>query len=150
MGKQNANTTTALAVNTPVPEVLAAIKAKIESLKHIHDTPWKTSGVVPGFSRSLKEETDKSVILKMLSVILAKEHWYDKAAELAGITSYAPFNEGGGTAADWIADVKLRGQIIEHKETLDKLKEAEGIMSKFLSEADQREMAMKQVQALLS
>jgi hypothetical protein len=85
----------------------------------------------------------------MLSVILAKSHWYDEAANLVGITTYPPFTEGGGTKEDWIADVKLRGQIIEHKETHDKLKEAENIMSKFLSEADQREMALKQVVDLL-
>lgn len=131
-----------------VPDVMAALDAKIKSMKHIEETPYKTNGNLANFD-DLRTETNISTLIKMYSSVSNREKAYNTAAEELGLVTYPMFTEGG-TSADWKHDIKLRIQIIEHKDNMDKLKNYKDRMSKFMSEQDQKDILMKEMTEFLS
>lgn len=139
---------TAIAVNTPVPNVLAALDEKIKSLKHIAETPYKTGGNLDGFG-DIKAETKIENLIRAYSMVMGKEKAYHASAADLGLTTYPAFNVNGGNAADWKQDIQLRIAIINHKETFDKLTEFKTKMSSFLSAEDQKSMLLKEMEGFL-
>ncbi len=135
--------------DTKTANVLSVLDEKIQSLKAITECNYKTSGVMTGFGVNVKEETKIENLLRMGSSISLRAKAYDEFANSIGRTTYPVFSDNG-TVDDWNHDIKLRLAVIEYKETLDKLTSYKEKMSKFLSEAEQKEMLMGEMAGFLS
>ena len=81
---------------------------------------------------------------------IAREEVYNRAAIELGITTYPTFEANGSSSEDWKRDIKLRIDIINQKETADKLTEYKDKMSKFLSAEDQKNMLMTEMASFLT
>lgn len=147
MSKTSKKTGVMLA-DTKTADVLATLDAKISSLKAITECNYKTSGVMTGFSTNVKDETKIENLIRMGSSISLRAKAYDEFAEKLDRKTYPAFSDNG-TVADWEHDIKLRLAVIEYKETLDKLTAYKEKMSKFLSEAEQKEMLMAEMAGFL-
>ena len=135
--------------DTKTADVLTNLDERIKSLKAITECNYKTSGSMTGFGTNVKDEMKIENLLRMGSSVTLRAEAYDKFANSIGRTTYPVFNDGG-TVADWEFDIKLRIAVIEHKTTLDTLTAYKDKMSKFLSEAEQKEMLMGEMATFLS
>jgi hypothetical protein len=135
----------ALRPDSNVREILKALDAKIKSLKHIEETPWKTNGVLDGFG-DIKNEKLVPNLIRALSSVRGREKGYLETAEDSienggmGLSNYPAFEIGGFTTKDWQSDILLRKEIIEHKETLDKLTEFKTRATEFMTEQDKKSL----------
>jgi len=131
---------------TPTPDVLTQLNEKIASLKRIEESVYKTNGQLDGFG-DIKAETKIENLIRAYSSVKMREAGYNAAAkELRGGKDVPAFVIGSGNAEDWKQDILLRIDILEHKETLDKLNMFKEKMSKFLSEADQKAMLIAEME----
>lgn len=150
MSRKNPTTkvdaTTELAVGSQfsVPDVITALDEKLKALKHVTDTKYRTSGVLDGIG-DIKSETKIDALIKALGSVMAREEIYNKAAVELELTTYPTFQINGCSVADWRHDIRFRIDVINHKETADKLKDYRDKMSKFLSEQDQKNMLMDEM-----
>ena len=135
--------------NSSTRQQLAAIDAALSKLQHVSESNYRTSMNLDGVG-DLKQVTKTEDLIKALSSVLGREAAYNNAAKVIGLTTYPVFTLGGGNAQDWTEDIKLRIAIINNKETLDTLKAAKEELSKFLSEAEQRALAVEKVNNMLS
>jgi len=144
-----AKATASLLPALPVPDVLDALNKKIASLKHIEESKYKTTGILEQFG-DIKAEMKIENLIRAYSSIIGREKLYNEAAaQLGRGKSYPAFVVSGGNAEDWKNDITLRINILEHKETLDKLNAFKEKMSKFLSEEDQKAILMKEMTQFL-
>lgn len=127
-----------------VPDVITVLDDKLKALKHVTDTKYRTSGVLDGIG-DIKSETKIDALIRALGSVMAREDVYNRAAEELGLTTYPSFQINGCSVADWKHDIRFRIDVINHKETADKLKEYRDKMSKFLSEQDQKNMLMNEM-----
>lgn len=127
-----------------VPDVITVLDEKLKALKHVTDTKYRTSGVLDGIG-DIKSETKIDALIRALGSVMAREEIYNRAAEELGLTTYPSFQINGCSVADWKHDIRFRIDVINHKETADKLKEYRDKMSKFLSEQDQKNMLMNEM-----
>ena len=132
-----------------IPDVLEKINEKLASLKKITDSVYKTSGSLGNGFGDIKTEMRIDNLIKLYSTICAKEKAYDEAAKDLGVSPYPEFSVNGFTVADCKSDIKLRIDILSHQEQLDKLNKAKDLVSKFLSEEDQKRMALEQLKDIL-
>jgi hypothetical protein len=135
-------------VGQDVPTVLDTIKEKLNSLKAITDTPYKTSGNLTGIG-DIKTLKDIGSLIKSYASVKAKENAYNAAADDLGIKNYPLFSLDGGTAAQWKHDIDLRIQIITVEDKKNKYQKAYDTMQKFLSEEEQKAIVMKEMASLL-
>jgi len=135
----------ALLPTTKTSDVLEQLNAKIASLKRIEESIFKTNGLLDGFG-DIKLETKIENLIRAFSSVKIRELGYNNAAAELKRKEYPAFAIGSGTADDWKHDILLRIDILEHKETLDKLNMFKNKMSKFMSEAEQKEMLIKEMQ----
>ena len=145
--------TTALAKSmseAPIPELMKKIDGKIASLKRIEESVYKTPGTVPGFPTKIKEETNIGNLLKMGSALMAMEKAYDDFATQIGRKKYPNFLVCGHGFPEYKADIELRIEIIEHKDTLDKLKGFKDSMKGLMSAADQKAILAQEMAAFLA
>lgn len=129
---------TALAVSMDVPSALKALEAKIQSLKHIEESVYKSSCKLDGFP-DIKTETSITNLIKVFSSIQAREAAYNNAIETLGLKQAPQFNLGG-TLEEWKSDIQLRINIINHKEELDTMNEFKKQLESFVSKEEQKEM----------
>lgn len=141
--------TTALGLTSDTPEALKQINAKIAALKHIEDSVYKTNGELEGFG-NIKTELKLENLIRAYSMVKAKEAAYEAAAKDLGLKTYPQFLIGSGTADCWKKDILLRIEIINHKETLDKLNSFKSRMEGFLSEQDKKSLLLKEMEDFLS
>lgn len=135
-------------IGQDVPNTLESIKAKLNELKLITDTPYKTTGVLTGLG-DIKTMKDSESLIKAYASVKAKEKAYNDAADELGIKSYKQFSIDGATSEQWKSDINLRINIITVEDRKNKLQTAYDKAAKFLSEEDQRAIAMKEIAALL-
>ena len=141
---------TALTLTGGAPSVLTKLDEEIAKLKHIEESVYKTTGVLEGFPTNIKVETKIENLIRAYASVKGREESYDKAAAALGVgKSYPAFNIGGGTAEDWHKDIQLRINIINHKQTLDKLSGFKEKMTKFLSAEQQQEMLLNEMNTFL-
>lgn len=129
-----------LDTKTTTNEVLAAIKAELESLKEVTGTEFKTggSGSVQGFPNPIQKEESIDVLVKMYSSVNGKASAY--GASMEAIAKDFPgfscpvFKENGASAEALKADIILRLKIlsvVERKAYLEGLlKEAQEFQTK--------------------
>ena len=148
---KKATTATEVALGTQfdVPSIIQVLDAKLNSMKHITESKYRTSGVLDGIGDIKKEQKIENLIRAYASII-AREEVYNKAAIELGITTFPTFEANGSSSEDWKRDIKLRIDIINQKETADKLTEYKDKMSKFLSAEDQKNMLMSEMASFLT
>ncbi len=134
---------------TKTADILKVLESKISSLKHIEDTPWKTQKVLDGFG-DISKETKIENLIRAYHSVVSRETGYNEAAIALGLKTYPAFEVSGANAEAWKHDIMLRISIIQYSDTLAQLTTYKEKMSKFLSEADQREMLMQEMTAFLS
>lgn len=134
---------------TKTADVLDALNTKIASLKRIEESIYKTNGKLDGFG-DIKAEVKIENLIRAYSSVKMREAGYITAAKDLGRKEFPAFVIGSGNAEDWKHDILLRIDILEHKETLDKLNSYKDRMSKFLSETEQKEILMKEMDEFLS
>ena len=136
-----------------VPAQLEIIKAKIEKLAFVSETPYKTGGVLDTFG-DIKTMTKIEDLIKAYSAVKNREISYNDAAKDLGLkkpgSQYPVFSANGFAASVWLEDIKLRISVINQKETYDKLKAIENKMSQFLSDEDKKALAMKEMNDLIA
>lgn len=131
------------------PAILDKLDQALNALKKIEESPYKTSGSLDGFG-DIKSETKIENLIRAFSMVMGKSEMYTKAQQELGLTKVPIFTIGGGNVDDWKQDILLRINIITHNAKYKKLKEAKEKMAKFLSEEDQKNMILKDLQDLLA
>jgi hypothetical protein len=147
--KSTTATEVALGTQFDVPSIIQVLDAKLNSMKHITESKYRTSGTLDGIG-DIKKETKIENLIRAYASIIAREEVYNRAAIELGITTYPTFEANGSSSEDWKRDIKLRIDIINQKETADKLTEYKDKMSKFLSAEDQKNMLMTEMASFLT
>lgn len=140
---------TALVVAGSVPNVLELLAAKLAELKVVTECSYKTGGNLAGFG-DIKSETKVENLVRALSSIRGKEKAYYETAAILGLTETPVFSEGGGNAADWTQDVKLRIAVIQHADTKAKLEALTEQAKGFLTKEMQYEIFLKEAGAMVA
>jgi hypothetical protein len=128
-----------------MPGLIENLNKKISELKHIEESVYRTSGKLEGFVINLKEEMKIENLIKMKASLIVRKNYYDEAAKSLGRKSYPDFKVDGFSIEDWDKDIQLRIQIIEHKDTLDKLNSFKEKAAKLMSEQDQKNMLINEM-----
>jgi hypothetical protein len=147
--KSTTATEVALGTQFDVPSIIQVLDAKLNSMKHITESKYRTSGTLDGIG-DIKKETKIENLIRAYASIIAREEVYNRAAIELGITTFPTFEANGSSSEDWKRDIKLRIDIINQKETADKLTEYKDKMSKFLSAEDQKNMLMTEMASFLT
>lgn len=147
--KSTTATDVALGTQFDVPSIIQVLDAKLNSMKHITESKYRTSGTLDGIG-DIKKETKIENLIRAYASIIAREEVYNRAAIELGITTYPTFEANGSSSEDWKRDIKLRIDIINQKETADKLTEYKDKISKFLSAEDQKNMLMTEMASFLT
>ena len=147
--KSTTATDVALGTQFDVPSIIQVLDAKLNSMKHITESKYRTSGTLDGIG-DIKKETKIENLIRAYASIIAREEVYNRAAIELGISTYPTFEANGSSSEDWKRDIKLRIDIINQKETADKLTEYKDKMSKFLSAEDQKNMLMTEMASFLT
>lgn len=132
-----------------IPDILAALDAKAKQFEFIKDSKYRTSGNLEQFG-DIKNEKLIPNLIRAYSFVLAKANAYEAAAKDLGLTEYPIFEVGGGSVEDWKSDILLRKAIIEQKENSDKVQAFREKAAKFMSEADQKAMFVKEMETFFS
>ena len=147
--KSTTATDVALGTQFDVPSIIQVLDAKLNSMKHITESKYRKSGTLDGIG-DIKKETKIENLIRAYASIIAREEVYNRAAIELGITTYPTFEANGSSSEDWKRDIKLRIDIINQKETADKLTEYKDKLSKFLSAEDQKNMLMTEMASFLT
>lgn len=144
-------TSLALTGNTDTQEVLELLTAELASLKEITDKPYKTTGNLDmgGTTLDIKSEQKVVNLIRAYSSVMGREKAYVQAAKELEIATYPVFEVSGGSAEDWRQDIQTRLAVIQYEDRKNKLQGFQDKMSKFLSEADQKAILVKEMSAFL-
>lgn len=153
MSKKDA-TSTALTVQTSVPDAISVINEKIAKLKHIQDSVYKTPGRIQmaGGEKDIKVETSVTELVKAFSSVLFRAKAIDEAYTALGLDGkQRPVTKvDGGTVEEWTEDIKLRIAIIEQKETLDKLQSYKKQWEELMDKEDRKAMLLKDMEQFVT
>lgn len=139
-----------LSADSKTNDMLEALNAQIEKIKHIETTKWKAGEDLPQFGNIRKEMKIENLI-RAGSMVQNMERAYDDyATKTLKLKSYPKFTIGNGGSADWDHDIALRIEIINHKETLDKLNGFKTQIEGLLSDQEKKELIVAQLADFLS
>lgn len=135
---------------TSVPDAIEKLNKRLSDLKHIAESVYKTPGKVSTSSgqKDIKEETNVTELVKCLSGILARAEAQEKAYDALGMTKYPVVKVDGGTVEEWISDIKLRIEIIEQKDTFDKLNGIKKRWEELMDKEDRKALLIKEMENL--
>lgn len=146
MGKENRKTNelAKLDVNNTTA-LMELLDKKLAEVKKVEDTPYKTNGDMSehAFSNNIKNETESDVLVRMLSVAIAKEEAYQKAVKELNLSSCKAITFGTGTLDDLKHDIKLRIAIITQDTKSKALRDAKDKLSKFMTAEEQKTIILK-------
>lgn len=134
---------------TNVPAIINALDEKLKSLSHVTDSNYRTAGKLEGIG-DIKTMTSIDELIKAYSVICSKEQAYNAAALDLGLSEFKEFTLFGHTREDWKLDIKLRMDLITHKDTLEKINNYKSKFEKFLSVDDQKTMLLNELANFLA
>lgn len=146
MAKQD-KSTTALQVNGVLGGI-EFVNLKINELKHIQESVYKTNGKVDGFPNNIQTETNVGELIKMYSVVMAKKNFYNEAQKELNISSAPVFKFNGNSVEDYNADITLRIAIIENKERLDELNTLKKEFTELMDKEDRMQLLQLKLQKL--
>ena len=133
--KETTGTDLVLSTNTPL-SALDVLKNELNTIKKVTDKSYKTSKVIQlgNTSVNIETETKTDVLTKAYGLIISKESWYNQSQKALGIETLPVFTENGSTSEEWLADIKLRIDVITYesrkKELEDLIKEGEAFLTK--------------------
>lgn len=133
--------------STSVPDAIAVINEKIKALKHIQDSVYVTSGSITmhGGNCNVKDETSITKLVQAYSSVLYRARAIDEAQAELGITSMPLTKVDGHTVEEWKQDIKLRLDILNQKETLDKLQGYKKQWEELMDKEDRKAILMKEM-----
>lgn len=148
MSKSEKNQTSALAIqdSSTIADGLAIIQEELKKLKHIQESVYKTSGTIGGFKNKIENESSITELIKMASSIVGRERTYNEAAESLGLSQYPVFSCDGGKKDEWLADIKLRIDILQTKERYDELKGYEKDLTDLMDKDDKKRILFKKLE----
>jgi hypothetical protein len=120
-----------------IPQIIRMLQEKASKFKTLENTQFKTSGILVVFG-DIKKETSIANLIRAYSFVNGKAKTYNEAAEDLGLVEFPQFEINGGSEEDWKHDIKFRINVVQHSETMNKLKELEATATKYLSEEDQK------------
>jgi hypothetical protein len=132
--------TNAVALNVPsVMDGIEVLNTKIESLKHIQESVYKTTGKIGGFNNNIKDEMNIAELIKMGSSVQAREdHYNSYAMKALKLKTFPVFKLDGHTLEEITADITLRIAILENKERLDNLNELKKEYTELMDKEDRK------------
>jgi hypothetical protein len=128
-------------------ETISKLETALAKLKRIQETPWKTSGEFGDGFPNIKttQNVGLGVLIRMSAASATRADLYHRAAARLGKTNYPAFEISGFDDDSWQHDIKLRMDIDEQENVYTTLKGFQEKMSKFLSEADQKEQLENEI-----
>ena len=149
MATQKANKETGLTVFN-IPSVLEKLNAKLASLEQITGSNYKsTAGVLEGSGVDIQKETKIENLIRAYGSVLARETAFNNAAQDLNISKYPVFKVNNGSAEDIKHDVKLRIAILEHADTVEKLKGFKQRTQELMTKEDQQAILLKEINNFL-
>jgi len=107
-----------------IPGMLKIVLAKIKELKGNMPETSKTTGILPGFDKKVKEIDTVEELIKAHSSIIGRAKAYNESAEMLEVNiEKFPFKLEGSTAEEWINDIKSTINIVKNKVALDKFEQ---------------------------
>jgi len=141
---------TALAVQDGnVFEYLEKVQKKLKEVKQITDTPYKTPGRFTGsngVTLDIKSEMNVDELVRGFSSIQARIKALDEGYETLGFTSHKLSQVDGGSLADWTADIKLRINIINNQEKLNKLSKIKDGLTSLMDNSQKASLLMSELE----
>ncbi len=145
------STEVALTSTSSVSEGIELVRAKLNELKEIETTTWKTSGKVTmsnGTLKDLRDEKSIPELVKAYSAIKLRCEALDGAYDDLGISPAPVSKIDGGTIEEWRHDFQLRMKIIQQEETKAKLTKIESQWRELMDKEDKKALLIKEMQNL--
>lgn len=146
---------TGLTVKTEVMKNLEAISQKLEAIKLVSETIYKTSGVVKWNPyRNSPDDInvhrcdDVNTLIQLLAIIITDMNSYEAAVKDLGLTTYPAFVFSGYSYESWKHDIKIRIAQLNAKEQISKLNKAKSILESYMSHDDRLAMALKEIKEM--
>lgn len=136
MAKKNSNTAVAV---VSVMDGIEVLNSKIDALKHIQESVYKTGGKLAGFNNNIKDEMSIMELIKMGSSVKAREeHYTEYANKMLKLRTFPVFKLDGYTLEEYTSDITLRIAILENKERLDALNELKKEYTELMDKEDRK------------
>lgn len=132
-----------------VTTAMKVLDQKLQEVNKLSETPWKTSGNLPDFG-DIRSEKNIPKLVKAFAMVKDSERMYNDAQQDLELKQVPAFTIGGGNTEDWKHDIKLRIAIVQQHETMEALRKHKEILSKFVSEEEQKANAFAELQQFLS
>lgn len=131
-----------------VPSQIAAVEAALKNLKTVETSKFKTNGNLSAYGSSINIQTETNIesLLKATASLIMQKQAYDMAQTHLELKSVPAFKIGGYSVEEWTSDIKLRIEIINHKEKADKLTAYKNKLSEFISKEEQKAMLLKEME----
>jgi len=122
-------------------KTLEVINRRLETIIALETSTLKTNSqfkwTEEGTVISIDKITNISVLINIYASLKAKKKAYEEAIKDLKLTSYPVFIWQKYTFEDWANDIKIRLSIVSQNDLTKKLKEDKLKLEKFLSEEDQ-------------
>lgn len=128
---------------TKATEGIELINQKIEALKFIRTTAFKTSGKYEG--RDIRAITEPADLIEIHSSIAARVSAYNASAQALGLKNFKSKTFDNGTLEDWTEDIKLQLQVIQYDSTLKELEGYKKEYEELMDKQDRLELLNKKI-----
>lgn len=119
-------------------EGIDLLNQKIDALKFIRTTSFKTSGKYEG--RDIRKITSITELIDLHSSISLRIEAYNQSAKVLGLKKFKAKTFDNGTLEQWTEDIKLQLQVIEYDSTLKELEADKAEYEKLLDKQDRLAM----------
>lgn len=134
---KNKNTAVAV-VNADIPNFIQVMEAKLKSITVEAESPYKTSGDLPGLI-NIKNETKIENLIKAGASVFGMKAAYDNYAKTTKLSkNYPAFNINGALAEDIDHDIKKRIAIVNSADEKAKIEADLEKAKSFLDKEEQR------------
>lgn len=143
------NKSLAVAVISTVTDGIDAIKAELNKLQKINDSPFKTgSASLEGYGDLSKEISLEKLIMAFSSVAKRGDAYAeagDALVQKGVINSYPVLKFNGFSSEDWQQTIALRIQIVQQKERYDELNEMKKAYEELMDKDDKMALLNKRL-----
>lgn len=135
--------TTALSTNA-IPNAIAKLEEKLKSFEGINESAYLTGGEIEGF-HNLKEVADLKQLIKMAGTLVDSKRIYDSGAAGLNLETFPMYEYKGFSVESWLKDIRLRYDLINQKETIDRMNEFKAELAQFLSDEDRKAIVLEKL-----
>lgn len=139
--------------STKLKSALESINVKINTMKKISETSYKTHGDFrfnPNYTYNdavnIFKITKIEVLLNIYAYLAPKQEEYDKAAKDCGLVTYPLFEWIGCPVKDWLHDLKLRITVLNQHRVLKHLESKRKELEGFLEKDDRLDMLLESLE----